>query len=149
MSISIQKPFAPMALLALAMSVRDNLLGCGHTVFRNGDAECIKKYTSGMQDLVQLMKRLEVLGQIVSFSCLEKNVWPIPIPSSIQFNITILPRHPHLRSSMWPQLVRQLLWFPGNGSLIGILPMKKSMEHIDYSLQHELVGADLSTIWHS
>ena len=72
MSISIQKPFAPMALLALAMSVRDNLLGCGHTVFRNGDAECIKKYTSGMQDLVQLMKRLEVLGQIVSFSCLEK-----------------------------------------------------------------------------
>jgi hypothetical protein len=48
-------------MLALAISARDALLVCGPVIFQHGDAQCVKSFTSGLQTLVELAKKLDVL----------------------------------------------------------------------------------------
>lgn len=47
------------AMLASALAARDSLLSCGQCLFRSGTAEEIGSYTSGVQSLCGLIKRLQ------------------------------------------------------------------------------------------
>ena len=49
-------------MLALALEARNDLLQCGPVVFRHGSTDCIRAFTSGMNSLVELSKRLTVMG---------------------------------------------------------------------------------------
>ena len=46
-------------LSSLAVSSRDALLAVGHCVFQFGDRAAVQNYTTGMQDLVSLIEKLQ------------------------------------------------------------------------------------------
>ena len=53
------------SMLSLALGARESLLRCGAVIFERGNANQISGYTSGLQDLTELVNQLEVMWCLV------------------------------------------------------------------------------------